>query len=539
MTDGLVESVERTLLDSPEPLSARVLATRLLDAEMGRDVIPYDQRGAFEPGDRIAWQSPAGQLIGDVVSCERVGQNWRLVIDWDRKVSPGLDRYMKARKDVRLSYLFDPSGVRPSTRVDPLNSSGDGPSLLDLLETDLEEQLPLHRAFVSWKGQWTTWRQMPRLDQDELHRCLLGATADDGIAQTNQVLELMRLPGPNQPRHGFAAMAVNLMVERLGGWIWGGGRDGGEWLPNNAIARVFARFGRPPRVEEALAQQAVPDVDEEALPQPLAAFVADQTIHSLNVREGRVPLWHVLSNWERRQQLVALDAAELRFFPAQARIGLVFDGTESLALVDTAERLVRPDDDELRHRIADSKAVTFERLMGTDSFAVTFEASSGHPDEAPGSIGVLELILSAFADGQPKSPDEVLNHVRSITPGDGAVLARLVATYLGTFACFTSPDDRVYRYEADRPHNASVPVRNIRVGEVARRARRAMEQAEEQDRRMRQFRLSERAPHMVRGHIRRLDSRRHASELQLAIARRHGLDVPVGSTFVRPHRRSG
>lgn len=541
MANDLIEAVERILESRTEPVSARVVATQLLDSEGDREVLPYDKSAAFGPGDRIAWESPAGRLIGDVISCERVGEYWRLVVDWDRTLSPGLDRYLRARKDVRLSYMFDPSGTRPVTHVDPLRSSIDGPALVDLLEADLEEQMQLRRGFVSWSGQWTTWRRLPRLDEDEIARCLLKATADDGVAQTNQVLGLMNLPSPSQPGHGFAAMAVNLMVERKGGWIWGSNRDGGEWLPDNAVALVFARFGRPPRIEETRQSETIPDLADEALPEPLAEFVVEQTIRSLDVRELRSPMKHVLSRWERANQVIALDATEMRYFPDQARVVLISEGVESPTLIDATQRLLRPELVGVRTKVGNATSITFEHLAGTDTFAVEFERSDGPMGESDGTFpgSVLEMILDAFGDGQSKTADEILTHVLSLSPGDRAVISRLVAIYLATFACFTSPDDRDYRYQPDRAHNASMPLRTARIADIARRASRAVEAAEDQDRRMRLFRLSERAPHMVRGHVRQLDSRHRASVLQLAIARRHGLTVPPGSTFVRPHHRSG
>ena len=541
MTDDLIESVQRLLEASREPLSARVLAARLLDQEADREILPYRPAAAFHEGERIAWDSPAGRLIGDVISCERVGSSWRLVVDWDRKLSPGLERYQKSRKGTRLSYLFDPSGERPSGRVDPNVAAGGGPTLVDLLEADLEEQLDARHGFVEWSGQWTTWRQLPRLDEDELARCLLKATADDGIAQTNQVLELMRLPGSDQPGHGLAAMAVNLKVERQGGWVWGGSRDGGEWLPANAIALVFAQFGRAPRVEEALRAELVPDLADDALPEPLAAFVADQTIRGLDLRDGQGPLVHPLSRWERANGVIALDVAEIGYFPSQARIFLVFDGIESPALVDASNRLIHPDAGEFRARMAAANAVTFQRFVGTDTFGVTFHSGgpATEPSEWGTSSSVLQIVLGAFANGQARTVDEVMEHVLHEVPGDRSVVARIVATYLATYACFRSSDDRVYEYQPDQPHNASIPVRTVRVSDIAQRATKAFQAAKAEDRSMRQYRLAERAPHMVRGHLRQLGSRRRASSLQLAIARRHGLVVPPGSTFVRPHRRKG
>lgn len=534
--DDLAEAAERVLGHSPEPLPTRLLAVRVLEEADDRPVLAYEPHGAFAPGDRIAWRSPYGILVGDVVACELVREQARLVVQWDPRMSPGLERYLKKRAGSRIFYVYDPTSSQAPEFFDPVNGSGEGPTILDLLELELAEKLHGRHGFADWAGSWCLWRQLPRLDRDDLERSLLNATADDGIAQTNQVLELMHLPGPDETGYGFAALAVNKEVQERGGWAWGGNRDGGEWLPETGIAKVFALLGPAPRVEEEFRTAQVPSVPDEELPEPLARLLVDQAVKELDIRGGRGRLVHVLSRWERLKGVIALDQAELNFFPEQARILLSCEGATSFAIIQRPARLLRPESDDVHTSLRMAAEVHFTRLGGPDTFAVRFVGTA--EDTGPDPTDVVGLVTHAFADGRPHSAEEVLRSVSAQIPGDRAVIARLVCAVLATYACFESTDDVVYRYHPQLPHNARLPVRMGRVADLATRSERARHVAETEDRNLRQLRLA-RAAHTVRGHMRRLRRSRHASLMQVAIARRHGLTIPDGFTFVRPHRRRG
>jgi hypothetical protein len=147
------------------------------------------------------------------------------------------------------------------------------------------------------------------------------------------------------------------------------------------------------------------------------------------------------------------------------------------------------------------------------------------------------MIIAAFPDDEPLTARQVLDAVLRTYAGDRAVVARIVAMCLATYACFESEDDVTYRYRADRGHAIDGATRSLSVASIARDSQAQRRRAEVADRDAGRFRLAERGPSWVRGHRRTLQEGQRASALQMAVARRHGISLARDQTFVRPHRR--
>lgn len=538
MTDNFA-AAERILGDSLEPLSAEAIAAKML-GDADRPILPYSMTASFGVGDRISYDTGHGRLVGVVETCEFAAGRWRMIIGWDQALSPGLRPYLRSRQrgNVRLFYVFDPAGEVPAAPVDASIARSDTPSLVELLALDVAEQLRGDGRFIEWAGTWSPRSRLPVLDRAELERALLRATMDDGIAQADQVVGLMHLPGPSETGHGFATVAVNRLVAQRGGWIWGGPRDGGEWLPDNALAKVFALIGPPPLVEDVLSEATLPVLADEDLPEPLETFLVDETMRELTLRSSRGRLVHIVSTWERTHHVLRFDEGERRFFPRQARVFVSLGSDASAALLDGQTGMLRVERPEIRARLGRAAQVSLERLGDTDTFRL--EVAEGGVDVPVVEVqSVLAMIVSAFAGDQPRTALQVLETVLMAHAGDRAVVARIVAMCLATYECFESEDDITYRYRADRGHAMlKVSARTTSVAEITRQSRQERRRAELIDREAGRFRLAERSPHWVRGHRRRLLEGQRASALQMAVARRHGISLDRGHTFVRPHRRA-
>lgn len=532
-----LESAGRILMESDEPLSPEAIAAGVLGGD-GRPILPYSMTATFAVGDRISFDMSYGRLVGVVETCEFAAGRWRMSVSWDPALSPGLRQYLarRQRKDSRVFYVFDPTGA-PSSPIDVSVARSDTPSLVELLSRELEEELRKDGRFVATAGVWAPRIRLPMIDRAELERALLRATMDDGVAQTDQVLGLMSLPGPAETGHGFAAMAVNRIVTERGGWIWGGPRDGGEWLPDNAIAKVFAVIGLPPLVEDVLAKSTVPVLSDEDLPRELEDFLIDETMRELSLATSRGRLVHIVSHWERVNRILRFDGGERRFLPEQARIFVTSGSVTSAALVDLQAGMLRIESPEIRDRLGLATEVVLERLGDTDTFRL--EITEGGGDEtAVEPQSVLAMIIAAFPDDRSVTAREVLDAVLRAHAGDRAVVARIVAMCLATYACFESADDITYTYRAERGHAIiDGATRSLSVASITRHSQAQRRRAEDADRDAGRFRLAERGPSWVRGHRRTLQEGQRASVLQMAVARRHGIRLAEDQTFVRPHRR--
>ena len=523
-----------------EPLPIELLAERLFETERLRAILPYHPDSSYLVGQRVAWQTPSfGRLIGDVTSCEFAAGRWRILVDWDARLSPGLERYLSRREGSRLAYMIDPAAEPPQR--DAEGSGGgeaDGPTVSQLLEQDLEDALRHSDAFVSWAGLWAPVEVLPDISQADLETACGLAMLDDGIAQTNEILDYLGLPGPSAIGHGFAALAVNHRIQQDHAWVWGGPRDGGQWLPGHRLASAARDLGPIPRLEEDMRLLPIPDLADDELPEGLGELVGDVTIRGLEVNAMERRLDHVLSRWERLRGVFAFDSAEFAFFPAQAIVPLRWGRLTGPALAVPEHRVLIPELDEHRSLIRTSGSAEFERLGSTDELVVTLHPALDQlvPDTVQHDL--LLDVVSAFADGQPHDARFVVDHLRSIRPGDLAVVTRAVAAILASYGCFELVDDQSYRYLATEPHSPRTHGRMTTVSAMAVRAARARLRAVADDREMRRFRAAGlRSPHMVRGHLRRIRRRELGNPVQLALARMHGISVPRGFTFVRPHER--
>jgi hypothetical protein len=208
------------------------------------------------------------------------------------------------------------------------------------------------------------------------------------------------------------------------------------------------------------------------------------------------------------------------------------------ALAVPQQRVLIPELEEHRSRIGTSSSAGFELLGSTDEVVVALHPSDDQVVSDDAQHDLLLDVVSAFADGQMHDAPFVVDHLRSIRPGDLAIVTRAVAAILASYSCFEPVVDLAYRYLATEPHSPRTPGRMTTVSAMAVRAARARLRAVEDDREMRRFRAAGlRSPHMVRGHLRRIRRRELGNPVQLALARMHGISVPRGYTFVRPHER--
>lgn len=525
-----------------EPLPIELIAQRFYEAERAREVLPYLPDHSYLVGQRVAWERPSfGRLIGDITSCEFVAGHWRILVDWDARLSPGLSRYLESRPGIRLAYLINPAAPPPRIGGDAatVDDGGASPTVAQLLERDLEDDLRSSTDFVSWAGLWAPFELLPVIDDADLETACVLATLDDGVAQTNEILDVLKLPGPNEEGHGFAALQVNLKVQSNRSWVWGGPRDGGQWLPRERLMSAANQVGPVPRLEDDLRLLRIPDLADEALPEPLGDMVAEVTIRGLDVSQGIEQLEHPISTWEGHRGLFVFDQVEFAFFPSQSMITLRSDGWESTALILSAERVVVPETDAAREAIGRSAIARFERIASTDEFRVDLE-----PREVAASVAVggdhelLVAVLSLFSDGEAHNADEAVRHVRTIFSGDVATLTRAVAAILAGYECFDSSDGWVFAYHPDLPHAPRLAGRSTTIGALAIRSAKTRVLAIAEDRRLRRFRAEGlRSPHMVRGHLRKIRRSEAGNPIQVALARMHGINVPRGYTFVRPHER--
>jgi hypothetical protein len=517
-----------------EPLPIDTLARRFFEDEEARALLAYTPDRSFLVGERVVWETRSyGRLIGEVTGVEHVDGNWRMLVDWDDRLSPSLPHYHKARDGIRLAYLMDPAGQRP--RVVSQNGEGSAGSVAQLLAWDLEDDLRSTDGFVEWAGLWSPASLLPSIAEKDFETAAAEAIEDDGVAHTNEVLALLGLPGPDEHGHGFAAVAVNLRMRSRSTWFWGGPREGGQWLPRRVLDAVRLGVGAPPRFEE-LAIGSIPRIPDMALPDDLAEMIATATVRGLGVAAETEPLRHVVSDWERERQVLTFDELEFSSFPDQAAVRLVIGGREVAAHLISEGRLLAPADLEARSAISQASAATLGRVGASDVFTVELDRS-----QKPGGAGefdLLRVVLAVFADGGTRRPEDVVDAVLLRYPGDVAVVSRAVAALLAGYECFEAKSTGEWSYRADLPHRAkSGPTTTIAA--VARQAIRSREEAIREERAMRRWKADAiRSPHLVRGHFRRLRKSISANPVQVLLARRYGMTVPRGHTFVRPHERT-
>lgn len=525
--------VEEIIRAAGEPLPIGIIARRFFAEDEAREAVQYTPGHAYQIGQRVVWDTMSfGRLIGDVARVESVRDHWQMLVDWDPRLSPGLAKYRASREGSRVAYRFDPSATPAESP-----QAEAGVSVAQLLDLDLADHLREHSWFAEWARAFAHLSLLPQIDAARLDRAAVEATLDDGVAQTNQMLDLLGLPSPDQLGHGFAAMAVNLAMDARPAWAWSGPRDGGEWLPTEQLAAAAAAIGPARTIRSVFPDDAIPEVSDEELPEDLADLVVDATLRGIATNEQGARLHHILSDWERSSGCLLLDEAELAQLPRQATIRLVpAEGTPTPALV-LAGGIVQSSDPSVVALLRGSSIVRLERLGATDEFRLTPLAPA--PETATVPNNLLGIVIDAFPDREPVTSLRVLAYVRSRIAGDLAVLARIVAGALAGYACFV-PEGGGWTYDPELPHSPRAGVGMSRLRTVERRSTRARADALRQDREFRRFRAeSMRSRHMVRGHLRRLTKSEAANPFQVALARRHGIAVPLGFTFVRPHERHG
>ena len=177
-------------------------------------------------------------------------------------------------------------------------------------------------------------------------------------------------------------------------------------------------------------------------------------------------------------------------------------------------------------------------MASTDEFELTIQRLPSTPIAREAPADLVAAVAAAFDDGEGHTADDVVRRVRRAQPADVSVLARIVTTILLTYACFESADEWTFRYRPELAHAPRRPGPTTSVGAIASRAFRDRAAALNQDRQFRRLRAAGlTSDHMVRGHLRRLTKSTAGSPIQIELARRHGINVPRGKTYVRPHTR--